>query len=115
MHYKNKKQAQVGDWVIGPTHNSQQKLVVGIVVELTPLQGDCNVKLAVFGDAECPYGLVPKGDPYKNIFTDYADAKNLVPIVDAYRLVEAVYEHGLHESSYNMYQRSMAPFHAAAD
>ncbi len=45
MHYKNGRPAQVGDWVVGKTHNSNGHLVIGIVRELMPKQGPCNVRL----------------------------------------------------------------------
>jgi hypothetical protein len=48
MHYKNKREVKVGDWIVGPTHNSENKVVCGIVLELMPQQGPCNVRLLTF-------------------------------------------------------------------
>jgi hypothetical protein len=110
MHYKNGRPVAVGDWVVGKTHNSQQRLVIGIVRELMPQQGTCNVRL------ECwdRHNMVPHEERPESPDTimmgsgghlaaprpDYADAAELITVADGYRMVAAVSSCGLWDAPY---------------
>ncbi len=103
MHYKNGRLVSVGDWAVGPTHNSEQKIVIGLVVEVMEKQGNCNVRLAAFRSHDLqPYSSDDERDAlavrmgkdnaiYKlGCHYDYADAKNLVHVHDGYDMVDRV-------------------------
>lgn len=93
MHYKNKRPAKVGDWVIGLTHNSDGQLRVGYVKELMPTNGNCNVRLHVWlhGNADHCGGYQPAKPCYELLGQDdYAFAGNLLHAQDGYRLADIV-------------------------
>ena len=122
MHYKNGQTAKLGDLVIGVTHNSNHCLRLGVVEELMPKQGPCNVRLLVIGratglmigsengiestrffggqiiralihrDNEAPAAL--------EVAEDYADCKKLVTVVDAYKALNAIEEYSKYDSPY---------------
>lgn len=107
MHYKNGRSVTVGDWVIGPTHNSEGKVVIGIVVEEMPKQGPCNVRLHSWksfnlrpiehtDDYRIALHFQQQGKPMAldTGSADYADAKELVHVIDAYNMLAAVTDHG---------------------
>lgn len=99
MHYMNKREAHIGDWVAGPTHNSQGKIRVGIVRELMPEHGPCNVKLHIWPSEYNPgddNGF--KGEIIQSWDSrgreDYADAKELIHVLDSFRMASAVEKYG---------------------
>lgn len=100
MRYKNGRAAKLGDLVVGTTHNSGGKLRLGTVRELIPEKGPCNVRLLVVG---IPSGQIEAKDfvagrilvgtirrvgesePLFEIADDFADCKELVTVMDAYK------------------------------
>lgn len=121
MHYKNGRPASVGDIVIGPTHNSEQKLRIGEVIELMPKQGPCNVRLSIIGrttgimvgahndiEANRFFGGRVLTGPLRGdklptsieVAEDFADSKKLMTVVDAYRALDAIHSYALHDSPY---------------
>lgn len=93
MHYKNRREAKVGDWVVGITHNSNGQLRVGYVKELMPANSQCNVKLHVWLHAPSEYlgGYQAAVPCYKTLGEDdYAFAGNLLHVQDGYRLADIV-------------------------
>lgn len=130
MHYKNGREARQGDWVVGPTHNSQSRIAIGIVLELMPQQGPCNLKLRTFpfgawakkqenpanGDLQPPFfpnfggrgifveGLSPNSSDVNSEYLwshiDFADAAELFRVDDAERMANAVQSYGMWNSPY---------------
>lgn len=121
MHYKNGVEVKIGEIVIGQTHNSQQKLRIGKVLEQMPLQGSCNVKLLVFGfnPVERPkedddtffrqfvgsefLTTIREFEGQKHTIetaVDYADAKNLLRAQDCFRSLNAQIDYGQYDSPY---------------
>ena len=131
MHYKNGREINKGDWCVGPTHNSENRVAIGFVLDLMEAQGTCNVKLRTFpfvpfekhsendsGDLVAPYfpnfhgrGVFiesfrpdrwDKGDEQKLLWChiDYADSKKLFRIDDAFKAIDAIYDHAMHDSPY---------------
>lgn len=109
MHYKNGREIKVDEIVIGPTHNSEGHLRVGVVLELMPAQGPCNVKLMVLG----AWSLLASGQAMLQTTghydgkpltlktgIDYADAKDLFRVDDCYKMLDAVLDHGGWNSPY---------------
>lgn len=102
MHYLNGRLVSLGDWVVGPTHNSDNRIVCGLVVELMPKQGSCNVKLHAWKDEH----FMEEGEPCtiravsSSGYDDYADCKRLIKVEDGLRMVKAVVQFGTHDSSY---------------
>ncbi len=112
MHYKNGRPASIGDWVVGPTHNSEGKLLVGMVMETMPEQGPCNVRLYVFPWYESRLNMTPesssdwerdgcrvwtgKEKAYGMIAgrEDFADAAKLIHVNDGHRMVAAFEDFG---------------------
>lgn len=103
MHYKNGRIVAVGDWAVGPTHNTEGKIIIGLVTKIIKGQGNCSVRLQVFpayelmkyshederdtisvsiGDEETNYKLGSR--------TDFADAAKLVHVQDGYDMVDRV-------------------------
>ncbi len=122
MHYKNGREAKVGDLVVGVTHNSERKLRVGKVLELMPKQGPCNVRLLAIGTAT---GLMVgsqndieatrfnggqilratirrEGEPPHalEIGEDFADCKELFTVSDAFKAANAIHSYALPDSPY---------------
>lgn len=102
MHYKNGREAKVGDWAVGPTHNSGNEPRVGRVLELMPLQGPCNVKLHIWRDRHYTEEGAPVHVPAHKTEgeTDFADAKELVLCADGYRMLSAIEGHGKWDGPY---------------
>ncbi len=95
MHYKNKRPAKTGDWVVGPTHNSKDGIRVGYVKELMPLNGECNIRLHVWTHLPSDWagGFQPGVSLYQTLGgDDYAFASNLLHIQDGYRLANIIAE-----------------------
>lgn len=110
MHYKNGRQVMVGDWVIGPTHNSHNELRIGKVLKLMEKQGPCNVQLLVFpallsdlsDDYEGPCLQIPREEKPKRIgydANDYADCHELIRVDDGWRMVNAITVQGNWDAS----------------
>jgi hypothetical protein len=53
MHYKNGREAKVGDPVIGTAYNTKG-VIVGRMVSITPGSASCNCTVAFVGDAVKP-------------------------------------------------------------
>lgn len=122
MHYKNGRESKLGDLVIGITHNSDHKLRIGRVLELMPKQGPCNVRLLVVGmatglmvgsqkDIEATRffgGQILRATRYAEgqpplaleIAEDYADCKELVTVIDAYKALTAIENYSRYDSPY---------------
>lgn len=109
MHYKNNRPVSLKDWVIGPSHNSEGKLIIGVVAEIMPKQGPCNVRLETFpsfrfhalGPNDDSHGVrveVTDGDKnevqYIGSHRDYADANELLRVDDAFRAARAIEDFG---------------------
>ncbi len=92
MHYKNGREAKVGDWVIGKTHNSGERLRVGYVKELMPEGGTCNVKMHVWlsGFDYCGGESTPLRPYETRGEEDYAYTANLTHVLDGHQLVSIV-------------------------
>lgn len=101
MHYKNGRLVSVGDWVVGPTHNSNHGLRIGRVLRLIERQGSCNVQLLVFpsllssesDDYEGPCIIIPWDQKALRIryeHNDYADCNELIRVDDGWRMVNAI-------------------------
>jgi hypothetical protein len=96
MHYKNGREARVGDWVFGISHNSDNKPICGLVVELMPKQGSCNIKIHLWRDEY----FTEEGHPRTTLsvdsrgIDDYGDSKEFIAVEDGLRMVKAVVGHG---------------------
>lgn len=115
MHYKNGREIKVDEIVVGRTHNSEGHLRIGVVMELMPAQGPCNVKLMVLG----AWSLLASGQVMLQTTAhlngkpltlktgiDYADAKELYRVDDCYSMLDAVLDHGQWDSPYMRYKFS---------
>lgn len=71
MHYKNGREAQVGDAVIGATYNLNG-IQVGRVLAITPDLDTCNCTVAVVGNVARP------------IIEEYSQCDNLLRVDDAW-------------------------------
>src|ERR1044071_8397305 len=103
MPYINGRPVTLGDWFIGPSHNSENKLAIGVVVQMMPKQGPCNVRLITFpswgfgvrdsqDESDCITTYSGDGKTLKVEYReDYADAKELVHVMDGFRMVTAVH------------------------
>jgi len=115
MHYKNNRLVTIGDWVVGKTHNSDHKIIVGIVLETMPKQGTCNVRLHVFrsfdfrekkptddghGEVVAVGGAADQKSFWLEGRSDYADAAELIHVMDGFRMVEAVIGSGNWDAPY---------------
>jgi hypothetical protein len=102
VHYKNGRAATIGDWVVGPTHNSNGRARCGLVVEIMPDQGPCNIKIHLWEDEH----FTEEGHPrmIKAVDSrgrdDYADAKECIKVEDGLRMVRAVVQWGDYRSPY---------------
>lgn len=104
MHYKNGRPVTVGDWVVGPTHNSKNALCVAYVTGIMPEQGPCNIKLFIWsseycddGDGGTPFTIPIEKAPPK---IDYGDAKEFITCADGRRMVSAIWGHGRWDGPY---------------
>ncbi len=122
MHYKNGIEAQVGDLVIGKTHNSDGKLRIGTVLELMPKQGPCNVRLRVicrasnlmvgsekdiqasrFIGGQFLRAIIHRIDDHAaefEIAEDFADCVDLVSVIDAYKALNVIESYLRYDSPY---------------
>lgn len=86
MHYKNGRESRIGDWVVGPSHNSEGQLVTGVVVEIFTDRGDCSAKICRWRDAYFTEDgntvFVPVSDTRSLV--DYADCAKLFHLEDAF-------------------------------
>lgn len=100
MHYKNGRPVENGDFVVGVSHNSNGRIVFGIVLEQMPKQGPCNIRIALIdhtkrADAEQrEISYVPLGGTEERVlitanFHDYGDAANFIKCEDGLRLAKA--------------------------
>ncbi len=101
MHYKNGRPVNVGDWVVGKTHNSKD-VVVGIVLEMMPKQGPCNIKIhrweedLMIDDADTVRTPAHKTSGV----VDYADASEFILASDGLKMVKAVIGFGNWDAPY---------------
>jgi hypothetical protein len=122
VHYRNGRQAQLGDVVVGTTHNSNGSLRIGRVLEFMPQQGPCNVRLLVIGTAmDQAVGLHEDFEPLRfvggqviratthrvgepphalEIAEDFAECGQLVTVADAYKALNAIERYAKHDSPY---------------
>lgn len=102
MHYKNGRQVNTGDWVIGISHNSQNKPVVGVVMEMMPKQGPCNIRIHCWREEYYTEEGHPMTTPLEQTkgYDDYGDAKEFILCADGLRMVKAVVQFGAWESPY---------------
>lgn len=104
MHYKNKRPVGVGDWAVGISHNSHGKPIVGIVLDMMPNQGNCNLKLHVWKEEVMDDGghgetvIIPAHQTRGTI--DYGDAKEFIRVDDGLRMVNAVVGSGNWDGPY---------------
>jgi hypothetical protein len=102
MHYKNGRQVMIGDWVVGVSHNSQNKPICGLVVELMPDQGTCNIKIHIWEDQH----FTEEGHPAMIPATeskgrdDYGNANEFIRVDDGLRMVLAVEGWGKYGAPY---------------
>lgn len=100
MHYKNGRPVELGDFVVGTSHNSDGLIVFGCVIEQMPQQGPCNIKIALIETTsrksaqEREIAHLPIGDSRDRVFVtanfhDYGDAANFIKCEDGLRLAKA--------------------------
>jgi hypothetical protein len=108
MHYKNGREAKVGDNVVGITYNTKGKILSGTVMSITPGVDACSVLLGYLstipmsvGDMQCSgvtvntsvsihgsihHGRLGQGDAMVTIMkTDYTECKNLLHVEDLFK------------------------------
>lgn len=104
MHYKNGREVNLGDWVVGISHNSENCTVCGYVIEMMPKQGPCNIKILRWRTEhfteEGTAVTVCVGAPNHRPITDYGDAKEFIRVDDGLRMVAAVEGHGKWDGPY---------------
>lgn len=102
MHYKNGRPVTNGDFVVGTSHNSNGRIVFGVVLEQMPQQGPCNIKIALVetdtrkSAEEREISYVPLGGGKDRVlvtanFHDYGDAANFIKCEDGLRLAKAAF------------------------
>ncbi len=112
MHYKNGRPVTVGDFVVGTSHNSQGRIVFGLVLEQMPKQGPCNIKLVLIETdsresatkREIPYIPLHDGENRALVtsnFHDYGDAANFIKCEDGLRFAKAA-EYGKWDCRYSI-------------
>jgi hypothetical protein len=102
MHYKNGRRVTLGDWVVGKTHNSQG-VIVGIVIDMMPQQGPCNIKIHRWEgeqnyDAGVPEPFIPAQQTRGR--EDYGDANEFILAADGLRMVSAILGYGNWDGPY---------------
>lgn len=105
MHYKNGREVRLGDWVVGISHNSEGKTVVGYVVDKMPKQGNCNLKILRWRSEH----FTEEGNPVEiaigayghRPIEDYGDSKSFIRADDGLRMVTAICEYGDLNAPYN--------------
>ena len=103
MHYLNGREVKVGDWVVGPTHSSDNRKAVGLVQEIFGKDhGDCNMRLHVWADEHFTEQGTPRTIPAVESrgHGEYADCKKCIKVTDGLRMVEAVHGSGLWNGPY---------------
>lgn len=105
---------KLDDVVIGRTHNSNNGVRIGIVLELIPAQGPCNVKIMLLGSwvqllsgammLKADRSIAGKDGKPETLTLrtgiDYADTKELLRVKDCYRMLEAVLKYGVFDCPY---------------
>jgi hypothetical protein len=110
MHYKNGRPVEIGDFVVGTSHNSGGRIVFGVVIEQMPLQGPCNIKLSLIETCsrklaeKKEVSYVPLRDNLDRVlvtanFDDFGDAANFIKCEDGLRLAKAA-QYGAWNCSY---------------
>lgn len=104
MHYKNGREAHIGDWVVGISHNSNNQTVCGYVIDLMPKQGTCNIKILRWRHEhyteEGNPVTIKIGEYGHRPIEDYGDAKEFIRVDDGLRMVHAVYGSGNWDSPF---------------
>ena len=84
------------------SHNSDNKPVCGLVVELMPKQGPCNIKIHRWEDEtfteQGEWRRIPAVESRGK--EDYGDAKEFITVEDGLRMVKAVVQWGNYDSPY---------------
>lgn len=93
MHYNNGRIAQVHDWVVGVSHNSDGKPVVGVVMELMEQRGNCNMRFHRWKDEYIHEDgaddhIIPATDTKG--FDDYGDVKEFILCADGLIMLRAI-------------------------
>ncbi len=89
-----------GDFVVGTSHNSNGRIVFGVVLEQMPMQGPCNIKIALVETSsrksaeEREISYVPLRNNEDSVlvtanFHDFGDAANFIKCEDGLRLSKA--------------------------
>lgn len=98
MHYKNGREAKVGDLVVGTTYNLKG-LQIGILVGITPGTDCCNCRVACVrafspnDPSNGTTGMVHSEQGVTTLVTmgvDYSACKDLYHAEDAFALLESV-------------------------
>ncbi len=102
MHYKNGRPVTIGDFVVGVSHNSNGRIVFGVVIEQMPQQGPCNLRISLIELTSCE-SAEQREISYVNLnddaqtalitanFHDYGDAVNFIKCEDGLRLAKAAH------------------------
>lgn len=111
MHYKNGRSVELGDFIVGVTHNSGGQIVFGVVLQQMPLQGDCNIRISRIELSDTDRasdqerGCLPFTSAPNNWclmtgnFDDYGNAADFIKVEDGLRLSRAA-ELGKWDSPY---------------
>lgn len=99
MHYKNGRPVEIGDFVVGISHNSEGRIVFGVVLEVMPRQGPCNIRIARIERTSCKVAdereishIRLQDDAQSALVTDfdnYGDAAKFIKCEDGLRLASA--------------------------
>lgn len=92
MHYKNGRPVSIGHWVVGISHNSENKTVCGYVIEMMEKQGPCNIKILRWRDEHFTEEGNPCTTPIDKArpIEDYGDAREFIRVDDGLRMVTAM-------------------------
>ena len=112
MHYKNGREAKVGDLVIGKTYNTQNRTISGTIISITPGPDACSAlvafnELILIEDLQKREWIQANDQPVKlqgtenhgakgklaviNYRQDYTHCALLLHADDALEIVEATY------------------------
>src|SRR6266496_4111705 len=96
MHYKNGRIVNIGDWVVGVSHNSRNKPICGLVMEIMPKQGPCNIRIHIWKDEHFAEQGHPRMIPAVESRgqDDYGDSKEFIRVDDGLKMVKAVMQWG---------------------
>lgn len=88
--------------MVGVSHNSNHRTVCGLVVEMMPKQGPCNIKIHRWEDEHFTEEGHPRMIPAVESRgrEDYGDAKEFITVEDGLRMVTAVVGHGNWDGPY---------------